>query len=71
MSHATNPFDFLYGMDNLMTYLKRIVEEGDDPTNDPYFNAMDESGGNFDDAFSMGVEAGRVKLANEILKQYL
>ena len=58
-------------MDNLVVYLKRIVEEGDDPTNDPYFNARDDSGANFDDAFSMGVEAGKVKLANEILKKYL
>ena len=34
------------------------------------FNAYDYSGGNYDDAFLMGANAGEILLARELLKKY-
>ena len=34
------------------------------------FNAYESSGGNFDDAYAMGVEHGRAELAAELLGDY-
>lgn len=36
---------------------------------DPDFNPMDYSGGNFDDAHSMGVDDGYIYLAQDIISQ--
>ena len=40
----------------------------DDVEDDEYFNPGDAAGGNFDDAYSMGVDAGSTYLAREILE---
>ena len=36
---------------------------------DPDFNAMDYSGGNFDDAYAMGMDDGEVELAQWIVSE--
>lgn len=41
------------------------------PYDDPDFNPMDASGGNFDDCFSAGEDAGYICMAREILKKYV
>ncbi len=40
--------------------LKSVTEDDD-------FNPMDYSGGNFDDAFEMGIEEGCIRFAEELL----
>jgi hypothetical protein len=40
--------------------LKSVTEDDD-------FNPMDYSGGNFDDAFEMGVEEGYIRFAEDLL----
>lgn len=53
----------------LVDYLHEIAKKNktfdDDGEGD--FNPMDASGGNFDDAWQMGEEDGRIDLAREIL----
>lgn len=34
------------------------------------FNVFDYSGGNFDDAFALGIECGEASLAKELLEKY-
>jgi len=57
---------------NLKEYLEKISQENaptDPVPNDPWgFNVFDASGGNYDDAFSMGCDEGRIQLARELLK---
>lgn len=45
----------------MATLLERATEE------DGYFDAQDYSGGNFDDAFNLGVEVGEAILIEELL----
>ena len=52
--------------------LKKIARQStvyDDLPEDECLNAYDFSGGNFDDAFSMGETAGEVLLARSILEE--
>ena len=44
------------------------LAEDDVEDDDEYFNPDDAAGGNFDDAYSMGVDAGSTYLAREILE---
>lgn len=38
--------------------------------NHPSFNACEDSGGNFDDAYSTGFDDGRTSLARELLNDF-
>lgn len=44
------------------TAIERTLNRGED-----YFNPADESGGNFDDAYFMGTEDGRIEMARRVL----
>ena len=43
---------------------KKVLGEGEED-----FNPMDASGGNFDDAYDMGIDDGEIWLAREILNK--
>lgn len=59
--------------DKLVKYLKDVasrktVEEVvSDRGEDDWFNPANESGGNFDDAYQMGVETGEIEMARTVL----
>lgn len=54
--------------ESIAEVLKKIekVTEREVRSDDPKFNPMDWSGGNFDDAYAMGVADGKVMLAREL-----
>lgn len=56
-------------MEDLKSFVEKIAG-GRAPADDEDFNAMDYSGGNFDDAFSLGYDEGYVGLARELLKKF-
>jgi hypothetical protein len=49
----------------LETLAKKSISSDDDE-----FNAYDDSGGNFDDAYNMGCEDGETLLARELLAKF-
>lgn len=51
----------------VIDYLETIADNGIDAWNED-FNAYEASGGNFDDAYNIGVEDGRTMLARELLE---
>ena len=51
----------------LKAKLKEIAEDGANSDRED-FNAHDASGGNFDDAYSLGVTDGEISLARDILE---
>jgi hypothetical protein len=53
-------------MDELIAKLKALVGKRAGFDNEE-FNAMDASGGNYDDAYDMGCKDGEIALAREIL----
>ena len=53
-------------MDELIAKLKALSSQTAGTDNED-FNANDYSGGNFDDAYDMGREDGKIALAREIL----
>lgn len=53
-------------MDELLKKLKELAAKKAGFDNEE-FNAMDASGGNFDDAYDMGCDHGEIALAREIL----
>ncbi len=56
-----------------MSMLKELISEisavaeGEVYHEDEEFNAYDMSGGNYDDAYALGVRAGRAELARELM----
>lgn len=56
-------------MDELKKYLETLAEKKD-PSDNEDFNAMDYSGGNYDDAFSMGQNSGEIQLARGLLAKF-
>ena len=50
-------------------YLEKIARK-DLATDDEEFDPQDWCGGNFDDAFEMGTQAGEIMLARELLEKY-
>lgn len=60
--------DFLLKAANTEIPEDRYGEDGLDEDGD-WFNPCDASGGNFDDAYSMGKEAGAIEMARAILRR--
>ena len=56
-------------MEELVKMLKGLAKQDMRSDNDD-FNPMDASGGNYDDAYSMGLEDGVVFLARRIIKEF-
>ncbi len=53
----------------LIDYAKRSTwEENEDGTTDEYFNPMECSGGNYDDAYYGGKKDGETEIARDIIK---
>jgi hypothetical protein len=48
--------------------LEKLTVGRDARSDDPRFNAMDWSGGNFEDAYQMGVDDGQILLARDLKK---
>jgi len=57
-------------MSDLEKELREIVEEGCAESNNDDFNVCDYSGGNIDDAYQLGVDAGQYYLAASLLKKH-
>ncbi len=55
-------------LDCIKRDLEDIVAAGSEAAEDPQFDLSDYSGGNFDDAFSTGLEVGQYRLAKDLLK---
>ena len=56
-------------IEKLIQYLKELAN-GEVRSDDEEFNPQDYAGGNFDDAYSMGVEDGTTLFARELLRKY-
>jgi hypothetical protein len=65
---TTNNFTLSAEMIEKLKIEARTELAEDDVEDDEYFNPDDAAGGNFDDAYSMGVDAGSTYLAREILE---
>ena len=46
---------------------KQTNDERATARGEEYFNVMDDSGGNFDDAYSMGTDDGEIYMARQVL----
>lgn len=56
-------------MEDLKKYLQELSSK-DAAIESEDFSAYDASGGNFDDAYSIGVSDGEISLARELLDKY-
>ena len=56
-------------MEELVKMLKGLAKQDMRSDNDD-FNPMDASGGNYDDAYSMGLEDGVVLLARRLIEEF-
>ncbi len=52
-------------MERLKEYLEKLSRTGRDVE-----SVYESCGGNYDDAYSMGIDNGRADLAQELLEQY-
>lgn len=56
-------------MTTLIDYIKEVANQKTGQDDDEY-NAMDHSGGNFDDAYGNGVDDGYIMLARHLVKKF-
>ena len=57
-------------MEELKNYLEEVASNLTHTDQDMYFNPYEASGGNYDDAFYMGLDDGKIMFARKLLVQF-
>lgn len=55
-------------LQRILNHVSEKLSKGNPSVDDPEFNVYDYCGGNYDDAYSVGVNAGEHYMAREIME---